>query len=144
MIDSEGEAAIRALADGFADAINRRAAADVSRLFTVEGQWLISETMQARGRSEITEAADRLLGYSPWVVQLLHSGTVCVTEGTATARWYLSEWARSRSGRGVHRIGVYSDQLAHTDEGWRFARRDFTTILQRPVEAAEWVTAVLP
>jgi len=42
-----------------------------------------------------------------------------VSGNTATARSYFSVW----SNHGPDHAGTYSDQLAHTSEGWRFSHR---------------------
>ncbi len=66
------------------------------------------------------------------VVQRIHRGTVEVDGDTATGGWLISEQVQS----GHVMLGFYDDVYAHTDDGWRFARRAFT-LLGQGTEAVE-------
>ncbi|HEX5064742.1 MAG TPA: nuclear transport factor 2 family protein [Myxococcota bacterium] len=69
---------------------------------------------------------------------ILHRITnVAVTrsaEGRVAARSYVDAVLMSADNqRGVHAIGFYDDELVRGDDGWRIARRRFTTVRIEPI-----------
>jgi 3-phenylpropionate/cinnamic acid dioxygenase small subunit len=51
------------------------------------------------------------------------------SRGVLAARSYVDALLMSADGRsGVHAIGYYDDQLVHTDQGWKIARRRYTMV----------------
>ena len=47
----------------------------------------------------------------------------------ATARCYVDVWVMSADNTsGVNASGFYDDEIVRTDEGWRIARRRFTSV----------------
>lgn len=118
-------AAIRDLVDRYADAVNRRASAELAGLFTADGRWVVPGVGVTEGREAIAGLLDQLVGGFEVLVQTVHQGVVDVAGDRATARWYLSEVGIDRSGRDVHFVGVYQDTLVRDAAGWLFTRRSF-------------------
>ncbi|WP_068755719.1 nuclear transport factor 2 family protein [Thermobifida cellulosilytica] len=130
---------IRDLAARFTDAVNRRAPEDLAALFTEKGEWHVPGVPEAVGREAITALLSGLLGNFPHLVQLTHSGHVDVFGDTAAATWYITESGADASGNGFGFVGVYTDDLVRTAEGWRFARRSFAFLQRTRSEAkARW------
>lgn len=119
------ELAIRDLAQRFTDAVNRRDGADLAALFMPDGRWDVPGVPETVGRDAIEACLAALLGQFPFLVQLLHSGTVELAGDRASSRWYLSEHARDATGGGSLFVGYYEDDLVRTGDGWRFSARRF-------------------
>ena len=123
----------------FTDAVNRRSPADVGALFADEGEWHVPGLPVAAGPAAAEEQFAGLLGTFTRLVQLLHGGTVTVTGDTATATWYITEFAGTDGGKAFHFIGVYRDGLTRTRDGWRFATRAFDFLYRARGDAdAKW------
>jgi hypothetical protein len=47
----------------------------------------------------------------------------------AAARTYVDAWIMNVDGMsGINALGIYDDELVRTDDGWRIARRKFTSV----------------
>ncbi len=119
------ELAIRALAQRFSDAVNRRDAAALAALFAPDGRWDVPGVTETVGPEAIGAAFDALMVHFAFLVQVLHSGVVELDGVRASARWYLTEHARDHEGGGSLFIGYYEDDLAFDGADWHFASRRF-------------------
>ncbi|MGE5694099.1 MAG: nuclear transport factor 2 family protein [Candidatus Sericytochromatia bacterium] len=64
-------------------------------------------------------------------VQTLHRMTnkaIEVDGDRATARTYVDMVMVGQGGSGVNAIGYYDDDIVRTEDGWRIARRRFTSV----------------
>lgn len=115
------------LAARFSDAVNRRAPDDLAALFTPDGRWVVPGLPDTVGRPAVAALFRGLLDRYAMLVQLTQGGVVTLApDGRgATARWYLTEHVREPDGTGWLFLGWYDDELALTEEGWRFAVREF-------------------
>jgi hypothetical protein len=54
---------------------------------------------------------------------------ISVNGDEAAARTYIDAWIMSVDGAsGINALGIYDDELVRTDDGWRIARRKFTSV----------------
>ncbi|MFQ5516667.1 MAG: nuclear transport factor 2 family protein [Acidimicrobiia bacterium] len=130
------ETAIRALTAHFSDAVNRRAPVELAGLFTEDGVWVVPGVGRTTGRRAITTLLAELLQRFGFLVQTLHSGVVSIEGDTASARWYLSEFAKSAHDGGWHFVGVYQDRHVRVDGAWLFARRKFDFLYRGPADVS--------
>lgn len=128
------ELAIRDLAQRFTDAVNRGAPDDLAALFAPEGRWDVPGVADTVGRDAIAACLRGLLSQFSFLVQLLHSGVVELDGDRATARWYLTEHARSTDGGGAMFVGHYEDDLVRRAGEWRFACRRFAFLYRGRAE----------
>jgi uncharacterized protein (TIGR02246 family) len=128
----EDEMAIRALAAAYADAVNRRDADGMAAVFAPDG--IIEKPGYGdpvQGRELIARRYRRLQRERQFLCQMIHSGVVHVAGDRATARWWFSEMKLPADGGDwLSMIGVYQDEVVRLPEGWRFARRIQTTIME--------------
>lgn len=118
------ELAIRDVISRFTDAVNRNDPAALGALFTEDGVWVIPGMETTTGQEAAAARIAQLRSAFVHLTQLLHSGHVDLDGDTATATWYLTEQASDGESSFAF-TGTYSDQLRHTDVGWRFVRREF-------------------
>ncbi|HUO49111.1 MAG TPA: nuclear transport factor 2 family protein [Acidimicrobiales bacterium] len=130
----EDRLALRALADAYADAVDRRQAGEVAALYAPDGSMEVADEHDPaadgicrRGRDEIARSLRVLSHYQALthVVggQVLHAGEEDATAtGTTTC---LAHHVLDRHGRRVlQTMGVkYHDRYVRLDEGWRFTLR---------------------
>jgi SnoaL-like protein len=84
----------------------------------------------AVGPTAIAARLQGLLEAHETLVQLVHSGRVWLDGNTARGRWYISELARGSDGTTRTFAGVYRDELALLDVGWRFTRRHYDSLMR--------------
>ncbi len=124
------ELAVRSLVAHFADVVNRRAYDELGELWAPDGRWVVPGFEDSVGVVAIRERLVGLLSAHQALVQLVHSGRVWVDEDRARGRWYISELAQGTDGRTRMFAGSYSDDLARTEEGWRFICRRYRSVLR--------------
>ncbi len=138
----EDELAIRSLAAAYADAVNRRDADGMAAVLTPDG--VIEKPGYGdpvRGRDRILKRYRRLQGEREFLCQMIHTGVVHVAGDQATARWWFSETKLPVGGGDwLTVIGVYQDEVVRCSEGWRFARRIQTTVMEHRLQAGADVT----
>lgn len=131
------ELAIRDLAARFTDAVNRNDPSALGALFTEDGEWVVPGMETTTGPEAASARIAQLRSTFVNLLQLLYSGHVDLegdTDGkTATATWYLAEQA-SDGENAFAFTGVYRDLLRRTDDGWRFARREFAFLYRGNAE----------
>jgi uncharacterized protein (TIGR02246 family) len=135
MQNAQDELAVRSLAAAYSDAVNRRDADGMAAVFTPDG--IIEKPGfgdPVQGVEKILKRYRRLQRERDFLCQMIHSGIVEVDGDRATARWWFSELKKPVGGDDwLSMIGVYQDEAVRTPEGWRFARRSQTTIMEQPV-----------
>jgi len=89
-----------------------------------------------RSAEEITEFMRQVhAGAGPTLHQITNL-VIDVDGGTAAARCYVQALVTGLDGgSGVQAFGYYDDALVRTADGWRIARRRFTSVSMRTVEA---------
>ncbi|MGE0386337.1 MAG: nuclear transport factor 2 family protein [Gammaproteobacteria bacterium] len=118
------EAAIRALAAAYTDAVNRRAAADMAAVYAPDGVLQVGGGPQIAGIEKIGRAFARLVEQQrEFLFQMTHSGVIDIQGDRAGARWWFSEIKKPTGGDYLYVLGVYQDDVVRLPQGWRFARR---------------------
>jgi uncharacterized protein (TIGR02246 family) len=120
------EAAIRALAAAYADAVTHLDPARAASVYAEDGCVSIGGA-ELSGRPAI-EAGMRQSFAAFDLLQLVeHGGVVAVEGDAAQARWSTIELTVKRGAKDLGVIfGRYEDELARLPGGWRFKRRSFT------------------
>ncbi|MFI2733479.1 LUD domain-containing protein [Streptomyces sp. NPDC018711] len=117
---------IEALRGEFTDAAMMRDRARLAALFTPDGVLRMPNVpVEQVGREEILAGGERLQSHWDFFVQTTHPGTIQVDGDTATGRAYIQELARMLDGRQGMNFAVYHDRYERTEEGWRFAEREY-------------------
>ncbi len=133
--DTEAELAIRQLAASYTDAVNRGSEEDAAQVWAPDGQlYFFGRQISA---STLREAYAQTFSAFEFLFQMTHSGVVQVREDSAKARWWISEINRS-NGRDGYKMffGVYQDEVARTDVGWRFRSRHLDEIRSIEIPAS--------
>lgn len=90
----------------------------------------------------VWEGADAITDYMtrthPDGIRSLHRITNVEVKGEgdgAAARSYVDViFVVADTGSGMHAVGTYDDELVHTEEGWKIARRHYTMVHMSPIE----------
>ena len=138
MYDPADELAVRSLAAAYTDAVNRRDADGMAAVFAPDG--VIEKPGfgdPVVGIAKIRKRYQRLQSERDFLFQMTHSGIVELTQDDrANARWWFSELKQAKGASGwLYIMGVYQDEAVRLDEGWRFARRTQTTVLNHELSA---------
>ena len=121
------ELAIQNLVYRYADAVVRRDAEAWAATWADAGEWRVMGNA-ARGREAVVELWKKLMAQLPFVHQQATGGLIDFTAGdvgSASGRWYVTEYGFMENGMGLLTLGVYHDDYVREDEGWRFALRRF-------------------
>lgn len=127
------ESAIRALADKFSDAANRKDGEMFQTLWAEDGVWKIGAPVNREftGKAGMGESLERMLGLWDFFVQLTTAGVILIEGQTAYARFYVQEIARAKEGgKGNFNLSMYEDELIKQDGKWYFKQRIYHTIYQ--------------
>ncbi|NBR91718.1 MAG: nuclear transport factor 2 family protein [Rhodobacteraceae bacterium] len=140
------DVAIRGLIAAYADAVNTRNAERMAAVLAPDG--IIEKPGHGepvQGREKILKRYTRLQRERSFLCQMIHSSVVQVEGDRACARSWFSEIKQvTETGQWLAIIGVYQDELVRRPEGWRFARRMQTTILERQIDEAGIASQPLP
>jgi len=120
------EAAIRALAAAYSDAVTHLDPARAAAVYAEDGTVEIVGNV-ITGRAAI-EAGMKASFAEFQLLQLIeHGGVVTVSGDSATARWSTIELAVRRGRQDLNVIfGRYEDRCIRTAEGWKYQKRTFT------------------
>ena len=116
------ETAIRQLHARYGDAVWRKDCAAFGDCYTEDAQWRIAG-MVLRGRAQIVEAFERLMGNCHRVLMTFRTPILEVGNGTATGRTYVSEQNAFKSGRPGTTIGIYYERFVDQGDRWRCSWR---------------------
>ena len=129
MTERDDRADIRDLLIRYASGIDRRDWALFRTVFTVDcvvdygaiGAWT--------GIDELTEFMDSTHTMFGHTLHRMSNDAVVVAGDRASARSYVDALQMAPDGMtGVNGIGNYDDELVRAPDGWRIARRRFTTV----------------
>lgn len=101
--------------------------ADFARTFTADGV-LVRDGAATRGHAALTAAAAGNTA-NPVLHQWLTNLTVDASRDGAVGRVYVLHFTAGNAPKAVNDVGTFDDQLVRTKEGWRFARRRYTSEL---------------
>lgn len=147
MYNPADELAVRSLAAAYTDAVNCRDAEGMGAVFAPDG--VIEKPGFGDpivGIAKIRKRYQRLQSERDFLFQMIHSGVVEFTaDDRAKARWWFSELKQAKgASTWLHIMGVYQDEALRLDEGWRFARRTQTTVLNQTLSAEGLEAMPLP
>jgi len=125
--------AIRTLVHTYADAVTRHDTDTWSMTWAKDGIWEIGRGVQS-GRAAIVTAFDTAMALFDSVVQLAGNGEASFDNAQGRGRWYMTEYARTVTGRTVFYLGHYDDEYSIEDGRWRFKRRVLTWHYQGPAD----------
>lgn len=127
----EDELAIRGLIERYADAVNRRDAADWAALWTEDGVWEVFGT-EITGRDAVVGAwSGAMQGFS-FVFHLAHSAVIEVEGDTASGRWTVSEQLMDAAGTPSVLLALYHDRYRRESGEWKIERRRLQPMYQGP------------
>ncbi|MGO9154779.1 nuclear transport factor 2 family protein [Mycobacterium sp.] len=114
----------------FADAVNRLDVQQFENVWAPEATWVIDPPTDSRleGSPHDIATAFGVGMRAAWqsFIQVVHGTVVDVCGDAARARSYLTELgAPLNTEEGYFNHGVYEDELARTEAGWRFTRRHY-------------------
>lgn len=127
----QDELAVRALVERYADAVNRRDAADWAVLWTDDGVWEVFGT-EIEGRDAVVAAWSAAMQRFSFVFHVVHSAVIEVRGDRATGRWTVSEQLVDAKGEPGILLALYHDDYRRQAGAWRIARRRLEPLYQGP------------
>lgn len=131
------EMAIRALADQFSDAANRKDAQLFQSLWAKDAEWIIGPPINKnfKGQANMGSSVSRMLSLWDFFVQLSGPGVIQIKGDTARARFYVNEIARKADDQsGNYNLSMYDDLIVRENGKWVFLKRSYHTIYQEAPE----------
>lgn len=127
------ELEIRALAEKFSDAANRKDGELFQSLWAKDAVWKIGPpiNVEFKGKENMGASVTRMLGLWDFFVQLSGPGVVTINGEKATAKFYVNEVARKADDKsGNYNLSMYEDELIKENGKWVFLKRTYHTIYQ--------------
>ena len=118
-------AAIRALNDGYADAVFRRNAADWGALWAADASWSLMG-MQVEGRDAIAALWNQAMAGFSFVAFFVQTGSITVSGDEAQGRVWTNEFLETPDGTQSRPVGRYDDIYVRDGDSWRYKHRTFT------------------
>lgn len=139
---------IHEMTSQFADAANRVDPDAFMALWAVDAVWQIGPPIDKEfiSHDPIREAFLGLLCHAwEFFIQMPSAHVIQVTGDTATARSFVNEIARAKDGTANYNLAVYEDELARSDQGWRFTKRTYKVLYldTSPMAGTAYQRAVL-
>lgn len=97
--------------------------------FAPDGEWVVPGIgLTLTGRDAILAAAQGITTTLEYMTQLNSPALIEVSGDRATAKSIIRECGKYAGKQlNLEVVGIYEDELVRLPEGWRFARRTFTT-----------------
>jgi uncharacterized protein (TIGR02246 family) len=127
------EAQIRQLQARYTDAVWRHDYSAFADCFIEDGEWRISG-MILKGRTEIKNTIERILGNFRRVLISFDTPILSVGDGTAMGRTYVTEKCAWKNGEANISIGRYYERFVEDGDRWRFAWRLFQVHYRGPAD----------
>lgn len=132
------ESAIRRLISAYSDAVGRRDVDSAGALFAPDASIRIAGGPELAGRVAIVEGMRQTLTAFSFLHQKCDAGLIDVEGDRARARLGVFETNRVSGADSLSMIfGVYEDEYALLEQGWRFQRRCFTLQLRGAVPVSK-------
>lgn len=131
------ELEIRALAEKFSDAANRKDGNQFQSLWAKDAIWKIGPPIdiEFKGQENMGTSVTHMLELWDFFVQLSGPGVVSINGDKATARFYVNEIARKADDKsGNYNLSMYEDELVKENGKWLFKKRTYNTIYQEAPE----------
>ncbi len=115
--------AISRLAVSYSEAICRSAIDEAVLVYAEDGVLSSGITEDVVGPDAIAALIREHTKDFEFVFQTTHNGLIHVDGDRAWARFPTTEWSKRHDGSGLQFLGIYEDEVVHTEHGWRFQRR---------------------
>jgi hypothetical protein len=138
------EVEIRALAEKFSDAANRKDGEQFQSLWIKDATWKIGPpiNMEFKGKDNMSASVTKMLGLWDFFVQMPSAIVLNIKGNKATARVYVNEIARKTDDKhGNYNLSMYEDELVKENGKWLFEKRTYHTVYQ---EAPDYKGLVQP
>jgi ketosteroid isomerase-like protein len=117
----------------YATAIDSRQYSLLTKVFTDDAQLNYGEIGQWTGGAEVAEFMEAAHVAATHTMHRMTNQVIEIDGDTATMRTYVDALILFEGG-GVNPIGYYDDHVVRTGDGWRIARRTFTSVRLVAVE----------
>jgi len=131
------ELAIRDLVARYADAASRRDGQAWIATWAPGCVWDLGGGRVTHGPDETFALWRTSIAKYPWVVQVPSSGMIEEVDGEVRGRWYVLELNHVADGSGVLPLGHYRDTYVRSDDGWRFASRQFHLVYRGAMDPGQ-------
>ena len=121
--------AINALIAAYGDAVSRRDAAAWGATWGEDARWVLMGH-EVKGRAGIVGLWQGAMAQFDAVSFIASPGPITLAGDRATARTQTHEVLRTTEGTIRRVAGIYEDEFVRTAEGWRFAARDFSVLIE--------------
>jgi 3-phenylpropionate/cinnamic acid dioxygenase small subunit len=129
MTDREDRQDISDLLVRYATGIDRRDWPLFRTVFTADCELDYGEIGAWNGIDAVTDFMEQVHAPAGHTLHRLTNQTIAVDGDTAVARTYVDALVMFGDNQsGANGIGFYDDEIVRTDDGWRIARRRFTTV----------------
>jgi uncharacterized protein (TIGR02246 family) len=112
----------------YATAIDTRQYALLATVFTADAELDYGEAGHWTGAAEITEFMEMAHAGAAHTMHRVTNQVVCVDGDTATVRTYVDALILAEDGSGANPVGFYDDEAVRTVDGWRIAKRKYTSV----------------
>ena len=124
----EDELAIRDLVYRYADAVCRRDEQAWAATWAEDAVWQLPGAPRMEGREAIVGLWVQAMSGFPFVVQLINSGVLQISDDRASGRWYITENLKFADGNGMYNVGCYQDRYVKRDGNWLFSERHYAVL----------------
>jgi ketosteroid isomerase-like protein len=111
----------------YATAIDSRQYSLLTTVFTEDAQVDYGEVGQWAGGAEVAEFMDAAHVGATHTMHRMTNQAVDIDGDTATVRTYVDALILFEGG-GANPVGYYDDHVVRTGDGWRIARRTYTSV----------------
>jgi 3-phenylpropionate/cinnamic acid dioxygenase small subunit len=129
MTEREDRQDIAELLVRYATAIDRREYPLLGTVFTNECDVDYGEIGRWKSADDVIEFMDQAHAMAGYTLHRLSNIAVTLEGDTAVARTYIDGLIMAGDNQGgVNAVGFYDDELVRAADGWRIARRQFTSV----------------
>jgi SnoaL-like domain len=112
----------------YATAIDSRHYSLLATVFTTDAELDYGEVGQWTGAADITDFMEMAHAGAAHTMHRLTNQVVAVDGDTATVRTYVDALILAEDGSGANPVGFYDDEVVLTADGWRIAKRKYTSV----------------
>ena len=124
------EVAIQQTLNRYSEGASRRDWDQAVATFVPDGIWEVPAVgARHQGHAAIREAMGGLVSSFAYMVQINAPAVITVDGNKAKARTMIREFGKfANRPQSLEILGIYSDELARTPEGWKFIRRSLDVL----------------
>lgn len=112
----------------YATAIDSRRYSLLTEVFTDDAQVDYGEVGHWTGGAAVAEFMEAAHVMAAHTMHRITNQTVDIDGDTATMRTYVDALILLEDGSGANPVGYYDDHAVRTTDGWRIARRSYTSV----------------